>query len=263
MDIARDAERGVRTEPTPAELAVLWHDIECGGYDVDLPTWQALAREQPGPLVELGSGTGRVALPLAASGTSVLAVESDPELAAELERRAAAKQLELGISVERSDATRLELADESISAVLAPMQFLHLLSPAELSACLDLAARCLRPGGILAAAILTDMAAAGAPPDGEALPPLPDVREHAGWVLSSLPLDVRRDQRGLVVRRLRQLVAPRGGISESLDEVRLWELDADRLASIGRAAGLAVVAKLGIPSDEAYADSTVVVLERR
>ena len=28
---------------TPDGLLVIWHDIECGGYDVDLPLWRELA----------------------------------------------------------------------------------------------------------------------------------------------------------------------------------------------------------------------------
>ena len=45
----------------------IWHDLECGGYDVDLPLWRELARRaRPGPVLDVGAGTGRVALDLAA-----------------------------------------------------------------------------------------------------------------------------------------------------------------------------------------------------
>ncbi len=71
----------------PAD-AVVWHDAECGAYDGDLSTWERLCGEHGGPLLELGAGTGRLALHLARRGHEVVAVERAPELASELARRA-------------------------------------------------------------------------------------------------------------------------------------------------------------------------------
>ena len=66
---------------TPALAdAVIWHDVECGGYEADLGLWRELAAAAGGPVLELGSGTGRVALDLAARGHDVTAVDSDPAL---------------------------------------------------------------------------------------------------------------------------------------------------------------------------------------
>ena len=45
-----------------ASAHVVWHDVECGGYDADLTLWQELAREAGGPVLDVGAGTGRVAL---------------------------------------------------------------------------------------------------------------------------------------------------------------------------------------------------------
>ena len=61
--------------------AVVWHDVECAGYAADLPTWRALAEEAGGPgVLDLGCGTGRVAIDLAARGHDVTALDADPEL---------------------------------------------------------------------------------------------------------------------------------------------------------------------------------------
>ena len=51
--------------------AVIWHDVECGGYRADLPYWVALARAHGGPVLDIGAGTGRVALALARDGHAV------------------------------------------------------------------------------------------------------------------------------------------------------------------------------------------------
>ena len=68
---------------------VIWHDLECGGYAADLPFWRALARRHGGPVLDVGAGTGRVALVLARDGLAVIALEHDRVLADELARRAA------------------------------------------------------------------------------------------------------------------------------------------------------------------------------
>jgi SAM-dependent methyltransferase len=52
---------------------VLWHDIECGGYDLDLPLWRELAGREGSPVLDVGAGTGRVALDLARRGHEVVA----------------------------------------------------------------------------------------------------------------------------------------------------------------------------------------------
>ena len=64
---------------------VAWHDVECGGYTADLSLWGRLARAQDGPVLDVGAGTGRVALRLAAAGHDVTALDRDGELLAELE----------------------------------------------------------------------------------------------------------------------------------------------------------------------------------
>ena len=35
---------------------VLWHDIECGGYDLDLPLWRELADREGSPVLDVGAG---------------------------------------------------------------------------------------------------------------------------------------------------------------------------------------------------------------
>ena len=55
-------------------LRALWHDLECGDYADDLPLWRALAAEALGPVLDVGAGTGRVSLELAAGGVPVVAL---------------------------------------------------------------------------------------------------------------------------------------------------------------------------------------------
>ena len=70
---------------------VIWHDVECGRYDADIALWRELAAAADGPILDVGAGTGRVTLDLARRGHDVVALDIDPALLAELERRARAR----------------------------------------------------------------------------------------------------------------------------------------------------------------------------
>ncbi|MGH2952616.1 MAG: class I SAM-dependent methyltransferase [Solirubrobacterales bacterium] len=237
-------------------LSVIWHEVECGGYAADLALWRQLAGEAGGPVLELGCGAGRVALDLARAGHEVTGVDVRPELLAELRNRAAA----VGTAVEAldADARSFELG-RRFALVLAPMQLVHLLRGAHgRRAMLGCARRHLAPGGTLALALLPPDIPAAA---GGDTPPTPDVREVGGWVYSSLPLQICEVDGAIEVRRLRQVVAPDGELSEELDVARLDLLDPDTVAAEARRARLAERERVEIAATADHVGSTVLVLE--
>jgi SAM-dependent methyltransferase len=248
--------------------AVIWHDIECGAYTADLPLWRELAERAGGPVLELGAGTGRVALDLAGRGHQVTALDADAELLAELAARAG----EAGVEVETVHADARGLAGGAaalppvrqpaagFALVIAPMQFLQVLGgPAGRAAVLRAAAHALLPGGLFAAAVA---ALDEAVPPEEADPPLPDVGEREGWVYSSLPLDVRPEPGGVAVERLRQVVSPAGGLSEERHTQRLDSLSPARLEREAAEAGLTLEERHAIESTPDHIGSEVVVCRR-
>jgi len=56
-------------------------------YPDDLPFWLQVADRQPGPVLELGCGTGRVLLPLAQAGHTVWGIDRDAGMLAVLRQR--------------------------------------------------------------------------------------------------------------------------------------------------------------------------------
>ncbi len=61
--------------------------LEHAHFDEDLPFWRAAAARCGSPVLDLGSATGRVAIPLARDGHEVWAVDRSEAMLAELRRR--------------------------------------------------------------------------------------------------------------------------------------------------------------------------------
>lgn len=236
------------------QLRVLWHDIECGGYQEDLPLWRELAQRRGGPVLDVGCGTGRVTLDLAAHGVAVVALDRDDALLEALAQRAHGLPVELA----PADATTFSLA-RRFPLVIVPMQTVQLLrSRGERAAFLERAVTHLLPGGLLAMALADALESFDAETDGL---PIPDMREIDGWVFASRPLAVIDEGGAAAIHRLREIVAPDGTRTTADDVVRLARIDAEQLAVECVHAGLAALAPRAIPATHEYVGSLVVQAE--
>ena len=239
-----------------ADLTVLWHDLECGGYLADLPLWHELAESSAGPLLDVGAGSGRVALDLARGGTDVVALDLDPVLLTALSERAQAD----GLTIETvaADARTFDLGDRTFATILAPMQTVQLLGGHDgRLAFLRRVRQHLAPGGLFAAALADALEGFDAE---HTEPPLPDMLERDGWVYASQPVALRVDEQGAVIERIRQTVAPDGARTAEGDAIRLDRLDAPTLEQEGVEAGLTVAGRRRIEQTEDHVGSEVVLL---
>ncbi len=113
----------------------------------DLGFWKQLATRTGGPVLELGSGTGRLTVPLRRHGIPVVGLDRSAEMlrrVAPRARRARANRPPLT----RGDVTRLPFADASFRLVMAPYGLLQsLLSDVMLARAIREAWRVLEPGG--------------------------------------------------------------------------------------------------------------------
>ena len=238
---------------TVADLHVLWHDLECGRYTEDLPLWHELAAGCGGPVLDLGAGTGRVALDLARAGHEVLALDRDEQLLAALAERAAA----LPVEIVPADARDFHL-DRQVSLVLAPMQTIQLLGgPDGRAGLLRCALASLRPGGLLACALADALEGFDAE---HTEPPLPDVLERDGWVFASQPVAVRPRETGTTIERIRQTVSPEGARTAEGDTIVLDKLDGDMLEREGVALGFQAAGRRFIEMTDEHVGSELVLL---
>jgi SAM-dependent methyltransferase len=182
---------------------VVWHDLECGSYRADLPLWLALAEREGDPVLDVGAGTGRVALELARAGSRVTALDRDAGLLGSLRDRSA------GLVVETvcADACSFDLARHDYALCLVPMQTIQLLDGAsERTAFLRCAHAHLHPGGLLACALATELEpfdmAEGAPA------PTPETARVDETVYISQAESVRVLSRRIAIQRSRTIVFP-------------------------------------------------------
>ena len=246
-------------------MSVIWHDLECGAYVEDLALWRALAAEHGDPVLDIGSGTGRVALDLARVGHRVTALDRDPALLAALAARDSGANAEL-FTVSSQALVRTVVADardfdlgERFPLIIVPMQTIQLLGgPDGRAAFLGCARRHLAPGGVVAIAI-AEMLELYEIVDGIAAP-LPDIREQDGVVYSSQPLAIRADDGGFVLERRRETVSPAGERTVAQDLIRLDGLTVEDLEREGSAAGLTPAGRDRVAETNDYSGSEVVIL---
>ena len=139
------AETRLETYDAIAELYDPWSR----SVTEDIPFYVAEALKSGGPIVELGVGTGRIAIPIAQRGKGVIGVDSSREMLAACRRRAeetgVAELLDLRLGDLRSPPV-----DEQVPLVICPFRsYLHLADDGERVEALEAARKMLVPGGRL------------------------------------------------------------------------------------------------------------------
>ena len=205
-----------------------------GGADLDF--WLPFAAEHGGPILEVGAGTGRIALPLARAGHAVTALDPSPAMLAIARRRAAAEGLALAFL--DGGLPGASPPPASFTAVILPNDvFLACAAPGEQLAALRAVATALAPHGRLA----LDVAGPGhwLDPEGNGEPLLAFFGELDGDALTVW--HIRHDDLATQTRHLRiryERMGSEGQISRAESEHVLHYVTCAEVLRLLEAAGL-------------------------
>ena len=153
------------------------------------------ARRSGGPVVELGVGTGRIAVPIAADGIPVIGVDSSRGMLDVCARRAALAGVELDL---REGDLRHPPVTERVPLVICPFRsLLHMHTDEDRLSVLAAANDLLVPGGRFVFDVFAPGAEDIAHTHERWLEREPGIFEHAVWDESArtLTLTVRGDER--------------------------------------------------------------------
>ena len=193
--------------------------------DISFYVDEALA--SGGPVVELGVGTGRVAIPTALAGIDVIGVDSSEGMLAVCAERAR----EAGVA-ERLDLRQGDLRSppvtERVQLVTCPFRaFLHLASDDERLQALAAVRRLLEPGGRFVFDVFEPSPEDIAETDGRWIEREPGIEEQANWDLDAQTLTL----------------SVRG--AEGASSMTLWWLEPARWHALLAEAGLTIDACFG------------------
>jgi SAM-dependent methyltransferase len=142
-------------QPDPATAAALarLYDLDLQDDPGDLDLYLALADRAEGRVLELAAGSGRIAIPLAAAGHPMTAVDIDPAMLERAHARATAAAIPDGrLELVQADLLELRLPDTGryAMAFIALNSIMLLASREEQRRALQVLAAHLAPGGLAA-----------------------------------------------------------------------------------------------------------------
>jgi len=127
-----------------------FYDLDDGRLSADIPFYLALAGKTGGPALDLGVGSGRLAIPLARAGFNVTGIDISPEMLALGRARIMRTGLSDRIQLIQADFLTPPLPERFAVAYCGYNAFLHLVESQEQMQALQNWRALLRPGGLLA-----------------------------------------------------------------------------------------------------------------
>jgi SAM-dependent methyltransferase len=131
------------------DFGLLYDSVPAYAQRTDVPFYVAEALRADGAVLELGCGTGRVLLPIARAGATVVGLDGSHEMLARCRAKLLAESdaTRARVALHHGDARSFELAT-TFAIVIAPFRMLqHLVSIEDQLHCLEAVRRHLAPGG--------------------------------------------------------------------------------------------------------------------
>jgi len=237
-------------QPTDASLLAEIYDLEHDAIGEDLAFYRQIARRHPGPVIDLGCGSGRLFKPLLAGGaTRLVGIDGSQSLLERAEsriegdERLTAARADGRIELVEGDVRRVRRDDRFALAILAGV-IAHLDGPEDAVRTLASARRLLAKDGVL----VVDTLGPGGLPDHD-LPLSVDWERAEGGrsLVRRSRLERRETPEGLRVSyaTLTDVVRADGTIARLPASFRLWYPSPTALVALAAEAELAVESVFG------------------
>src|SRR5688572_24350799 len=136
-----------------------WENAQTVGRR-DIRFWERMAAAVDGPVLELGCGTGRVAIPVAKAGATVVGIDRSASMLARGRMKVKRARVASRVKLIRGDIRHLPFPDKSFELVMAPYGILQsLLDEKLLAATLQDVNRVLTRGGLFGLELVADLPA--------------------------------------------------------------------------------------------------------
>lgn len=124
----------------------------------DVPFWRTLALQSDGPVLELGCGTGRISIPLARAGVSLVGIDRSAPMLSRARQRIRRGRLSGRARLIRGDIRALPFPPATFRLVMAPYGVLQsLLRERDLAATLEAVSRVLERGATFGLELVADL----------------------------------------------------------------------------------------------------------
>ena len=171
---------------TPYDRFAPFYDLEYGHKENDLDFYLDMAETFGAPVLEIGVGTGRVALDLSRNGFEVWGIDNSPEMLKAARQKVAelSKEEQARIVLQEADMRDFDLQQNFPLCVIPFRAFLHNLSMDDQLATLEHIRHHLTPIGFLALDLFV---------------PLYDVMSQTTWRDRVEPHELAEDQSGVAI----------------------------------------------------------------
>jgi SAM-dependent methyltransferase len=191
-----------KTRLSPYDAIAALYDPWSRSVTEDVDFYVAEARKAGGPVVELGVGTGRIAVPTAVAGVPVIGVDSSRAMLDVCRQRAEEAGVAYLLDLRVGDLRRPPV-DERVRLVTSPFRaLLHLESDEERGEALAAVRALLEPAGRFVFDVFAPSRADVEETNGRWLEREPGIWERADWDLEArvLTLRVRGDEAETAMR---------------------------------------------------------------
>jgi SAM-dependent methyltransferase len=134
------------------DIFARFYDLEYGHKENDIDFYLDVAEEIGGPVLEIGVGTGRIALPMVEEGIKVVGIDNSSEMIKKAQENLedVPKEFSQNLTLFEQDMKALDLKLNFPLCIIPFRAFLHNLTQKDQIATLERIFQHLEPGGILA-----------------------------------------------------------------------------------------------------------------